>query len=517
MNGRSFRERGSRRENVKDLVSDLELLFLQAGVVDDEAQRTAFIGCFFEFPQALHRLSRTSSYSGAVAEALAWEGDMVRKEGEQLTSHLWPQQVDPLQGHRRQRTVRDPSYASASLERPGNPTPGGGTTALGLSPVHTRFAADPPAETAPISPVSPHDDVTFRDDDLLDPTDALVDDDRAQSGYTATRRSLSHTRQGAYPARSVETLHAYPASSTRAQPDHIRANDDYEHPRARSSLAAYPSPEALPIPLRRNHLLPPPLAPRTMTGYKTSCAGSRQRAGFPSFSTPPTAAAPLPDGAVEIDLQRPSTSTFSSSSPQMRTRTPPFVAEATSYRSSSSLLQSYHIDNDEGGDSVYDRFPYPTHPSPLQPSFSAYTTRPISANGAAMLANRFRTGTGRGKPPLSPSFGARRELEKEREGEVGKKKGGLKGRGTLLGALFEKAGVGMHGRRKSVQLPPSAAEKREEERRWVGGSSTLGRGEGMRSAQELPLSPGVDLGEGEFEIGRPPKRRAGLAGLGLPP
>lgn len=41
---RSFRERGRRREMVQELVDDLERLFLQAKIVEDEAKRRAFAG-----------------------------------------------------------------------------------------------------------------------------------------------------------------------------------------------------------------------------------------------------------------------------------------------------------------------------------------------------------------------------------------------------------------------------------------------------------------------------------------
>lgn len=42
---RGFRERGRRKEFISDLTGDLELLFLQAGIVDDEQKRRHFIGC----------------------------------------------------------------------------------------------------------------------------------------------------------------------------------------------------------------------------------------------------------------------------------------------------------------------------------------------------------------------------------------------------------------------------------------------------------------------------------------
>lgn len=44
LTARTFRERGKRREMVQDLIDDLERLFLQGKIVDDEAKRKAFVG-----------------------------------------------------------------------------------------------------------------------------------------------------------------------------------------------------------------------------------------------------------------------------------------------------------------------------------------------------------------------------------------------------------------------------------------------------------------------------------------
>ncbi|GAA5900018.1 hypothetical protein JCM6882_007026 [Rhodosporidiobolus microsporus] len=483
LNSRSFRERGSRRENVKDLISELELLFLQAGVVDDEAQRRAFIGCFFEFPRALHRLSRSSSYADACAKALEWEGEMVRKEREALTSHLRPAALS--QPHHQQRMQRDPSSTASAmngLERPVNPTPGGSSPAL--------------ARAAPPSPSSPNDDVYFRPDDLLDPTDALVEDKNAAEGYTAERRSslaLPRARE-LYPARSVETLHAYPSqsSSVRAQLDHER------QPRAHSSLAAYPSPDSLPA-----RLLPSLHHSATLHSaggaYKSSCAGTRHRSGLPSFDTPPSA-----PPRRSSSLHPPTTPDGS-----LRIHTPPFVTEATSFVSSAS------VEDGEGGGDPYAQFPYPSRPSPTPPSFqlhphNEYATRPISASSAGAWAQHLPLNgrgnlRGRSKPPVSPSakaHGAEGGAEKE---------GGPRRKGTLLGALFGKKGTG-HGRRRSVDWAASTGGGRSgeeggavEEGRWM---TSLGR------TATSPLGVGAELGQG-----RPPKRRAGLAlgGGGLPP
>lgn len=45
MSNRLFRERGKRREYIKDLVGDLELLLLRSGIVDDWEKRQNFIRC----------------------------------------------------------------------------------------------------------------------------------------------------------------------------------------------------------------------------------------------------------------------------------------------------------------------------------------------------------------------------------------------------------------------------------------------------------------------------------------
>ncbi|GAA5877427.1 hypothetical protein JCM8547_008796 [Rhodosporidiobolus lusitaniae] len=494
INSRAFRERGRRREDVKDLVSDLELLFLQAGVLDDEAMKRAFVGCFFEFPKALHRLSRTSSYSASIAAALEWEGQMIAKERETLTSHL----RSPYSSAQRRKAQRDPSSASTGPERPVNPTPGG-TTAPGLSPVQTRFAAHVPA---PASPVSPNDDVHFRDDDLLDPTDALVAPADGRNGFTAARNG-NLLRPSPYAARSVETLHALYPSSTRAEPDHAA-----HQPRAHSSLAAYPSPESQ-LPSR-------PLESRTVGangvgGYKSSCAGARNRGGFPSFSTPPAGTTAL-NGAGGGDnlLLRPSTS----SGPSNRALTPPFVTEATSFSSArSSLLTSPSsaADGEGGEEALYDRFPYPSRPSPSQANFSAYATRPISQASAGAFASRLGGLRGKGRPPLSPSAGARFgdvQVElgagegggEERKGKDKEKSGGgLARKGTkLVGALFRG-----HGRSKSL-LTGSA----DDEGKWIGGR----KGKGSYEPQPFPIPL-------DGEIGRPPKKRGApqAGGMGLPP
>ncbi|GAA5832845.1 hypothetical protein JCM11251_000502 [Rhodosporidiobolus azoricus] len=502
LNARSFRERGSRRENVKDLISELDLLFLQAGVVDDEAQRRVLVGCFFEFPRALHRLSRTSSYADACVKALEWEGEMVRKERENLTSHL---QSRPPAPPSRQDLGHDPSASTGHwLDRPTNPTPGGSS-----SPLVAR--RDDPSP-------SPHADVHFRPDDLLDATNALVADTNAAGGWVAERRSSLDlprheleraTEEEFYPARSVETLHAYTSTSsaTRRQPGEER--------RTRSSLAAYPSPDSLPA---RN--LPSLYQDHSSVAYRSSCAVNRQRSALPSFNTPLSSTFSRQNGRLEP----PATPTES-----LRIHTPPFVTEATSISTS-----------ENGGEDLLASFPYPSRPSPTHPSFalsphhnpastSAYVTQPISASTSSAWAKHLserRNGSLRGRPPLSPSAahaegngggadGRRREVvlrEEDRGGEEG-----VRRKGTLLGALFgKKLGGFGHGRRRSIDWAFSvdrrAGESEEGAREMEGkedwrlmGVGSVGRASGRGLAQ---------VG-GE---GRPPKKRGGLiGGGGVPP
>ncbi|BGP12867.1 hypothetical protein JCM10213_009305 [Rhodosporidiobolus nylandii] len=496
LNSRSFRERGRRREAVKDL-------------------RRVFIGCFFEFPQALHRLSREPSYSAAIAEALVWEGDM----------------------HSRQHTQRDPSSASTGValevERPVNPTPGGGTPANGLSPAQSRGQFPRSAAPSPRTPPPQKDDLTFRDDDLIDPTDALLARRAGEEGYVAARRaSLGGLYGGGdgvrqpYPARSVETLHAYPShgsSSVRFFSLNAAAGDGDRQPRVHSSLAAYPSPDSLP---RERKLAP--LASRNPAKYESSCAGTRHRAGFPNFSTPPDELLAPP-----LQLSRASTSSRGSGG---RAFTPPFVTEATSYRL--SYASATTGDGGEGQEArmgMYDSFPYPARRSPTDGSFSAYATRPISYGTAAGLAAHVAAGSGRegrsrgSKPPLSPSAWAQREAKDEAKDEARSEEGkkGSARRGTLLGSLFRRGGKGEkggkgHARSRSASFAP--VEEVEGEGQWVSSSAPFDFNSGSVGARRLPLGVGAELGalQGDREgrggsMGRPPKKRPALGLGGLPP
>ncbi|KAJ8296834.1 Metal homeostatis protein BSD2 [Rhodotorula toruloides] len=145
---RSFRERGRRREMVQDLVDDLERLFLQGKIVEDEAKRRAFVGCFLEFPGLVKRLAKKESFLSAVGEALVWEGEMVLKERRVRTESMnmvlgagWAAATSRGEGegaraadNAANRPVQDPDlrsspshlrpYASSSPDAPqGHPDP----------------------------------------------------------------------------------------------------------------------------------------------------------------------------------------------------------------------------------------------------------------------------------------------------------------------------------------------------------------------------------------------------------
>ncbi|GAA6059496.1 hypothetical protein JCM10212_002239 [Sporobolomyces blumeae] len=80
LNSRAFKDRSRRTETVQDLVTDLELLFLQAGGLDDSDKRTVLINAFFEFPTVKARLERTSKWAEAVELAFVWESQTVVTE-----------------------------------------------------------------------------------------------------------------------------------------------------------------------------------------------------------------------------------------------------------------------------------------------------------------------------------------------------------------------------------------------------------------------------------------------------
>ncbi|GAA6055560.1 hypothetical protein JCM3770_002488 [Rhodotorula araucariae] len=194
LNARTFREQGRRRECVKDLVNDVELLFLRAGVFEDEARRRVFTSCFFEFPHCLGRLSRTKSYATAVAEALSWESDMIRKERDTVASRVRSQSVASTAPTLPPSEWDDPG----SLEWPQDPAP--------------PSVSDVPVQMPPTPEDNPHQSLT--------------------AGAGRNRRTLSHI--GPHASRSNKTLNSAPRSAGR-EPE-----QDDEQPRAHSALDAYP-------------------------------------------------------------------------------------------------------------------------------------------------------------------------------------------------------------------------------------------------------------------------------------
>ncbi|GAA6036832.1 hypothetical protein JCM8097_006302 [Rhodosporidiobolus ruineniae] len=502
INARGFRERGQRRETIKDFVSELELLFQQAGLTEDEARKRAFVGCFFEFPQALHRLSRPRTYHDAVAEALSWEAEMVFKEREALTSHL---RVPPPPIS----VERPPSPPSPVVERPVNPTPGNG------SPVVTRFTVS--RSTAPSPDTPARDNLHFDDDDLLDPTDALVQN--GDKGYIAARRSsiaAFDEQRTPYPARSVETLHAYPTSSTtRAQLDHSS-----RQPRSRSSLAAYPSPESLGG--RQLPSLTGSAAKHGSEKYATSCAGPRKRSGLGTFDIPRRPPPALPFNSLQrLSPPVPSASPSSSLS---RAYTPPFVTEATSFRSSTTTTSTSPHEHD-ALDALYASFPYPSRPSPsaspTEERFRAYSTGPISPAAAEGFARRIKGSVGslrgRSKPPTSMSAayaaadgaGGGHQERREEKGETGRRKTLLAGLLRKIGAAGGGGGGGKGHRRWASVDAGLRLEKVAEEANWVRPRARPVTSFGRAGP---PVGVGTDL-----QLGRPPKKRAGLGAMGLPP
>ncbi|KAM0748737.1 hypothetical protein T439DRAFT_328000 [Meredithblackwellia eburnea MCA 4105] len=122
---RTFRMRGRRREFVKDLLNDIEPLFLAAGIIQSKDKRNSLIHCFFEFPRALTMLQRTTTYDEAVTEAFRWEAFMIQKEVEDAF-HLRhpdvPTRRDPPE------TSDPPTHLGESSAPPSTSSPGVGAT-----------------------------------------------------------------------------------------------------------------------------------------------------------------------------------------------------------------------------------------------------------------------------------------------------------------------------------------------------------------------------------------------------
>ncbi|SCV69755.1 BQ2448_1149 [Microbotryum intermedium] len=89
LDARTYRGKGKRSEFVMDLVQELEMLFFQAGIQDqDEAKRRAFIQCFNECVELKHRLEiSTTTYAEAIDLAMQWESTRVEFQSSDIPLH----------------------------------------------------------------------------------------------------------------------------------------------------------------------------------------------------------------------------------------------------------------------------------------------------------------------------------------------------------------------------------------------------------------------------------------------
>ncbi|GAA5922225.1 hypothetical protein JCM1841_000685 [Sporobolomyces salmonicolor] len=487
LNARSFRERGKRREHVRDLVGDIEMLFLQAGVVDDEARRRAYVGAFFEFPNLLARLARTTTFNQAVEQSLIWEAEMVARERESLTAHLRPRSSRVTgQGRTKSRAdtmhpQNDPTQASsvppADLDRPPYPTPADAQG--GLSPVQSRF-------TRPPSPLHDHHHDHDHDHDSVDAYDLR----------NPSRRSIAsfgpHLPHPPIPV-SVSQL-----DLRRDRPSsHLPV-----HPRSQSALD-----------YAQNHS-------HERSGYTTTCPGPRTRSGFPSFD---------PNELLIEHLHSRQSSFFDESGLARRTSTPAFVTEATTF------------DRGGGGREASDEYDramehYPSRPSStlgsdvLKDPSSPRPSKPKPSHRARLLplrklakpppaasaaASRVRPAPA---PPVSPrptSPRAHSNINPAASPTVGRP-------ASILGNLFRRAdkdkdkGKDTKSRRASSNpsqrlLTPESDDRDHE--RWI-------REVGAPSPSSTGLFPAPEEEGGQEEeglvLGRLPKHRGGAL-RGLPP
>ncbi|GAA5873460.1 hypothetical protein JCM1840_007388 [Sporobolomyces johnsonii] len=478
LNSRSFRERGKRREHVKDLVGDVEMLLLQAGVEDDEARRRAYVGAFFEFPHLLARLARTTTYTQAVEQSLIWEAEMVARERESLTAHLRPRSSQaPGRGRSKSRAdnmhpQNDPTQASsvppADLDRPANPTPAGAHG--GLSPVQSRF-------TRPPSPPDDHDhdhDHDHDPNDVYDPRDS-------------SRHSISHFR---------------PHSSRPAIPVSV-SQLDLRQDRPSSQLPIHPRSQSA-LDYAQNHS-------HERSGYTTTCPGPRSRSGFPSFFEPG-------ESLVE-HLHSRQSSSFDEAALARRTSTPAFVTEATTFARGG-------VGGEGEGEDEYERAfeHYPSRPSsalesylpqdfsPLRPS------KPNPPHRARLLPLRKLA-----KPPPAASASASashqaRPATAPSRSQSNNNHSTLGRPASILGNLFRRSDKDKDkkGRRASSHTPQLLLTPESEDRdheRWISG-----REAGAPSPSSTILFPATEEEgeEGPTALGRLPKHRGGAL-RGLPP
>ncbi|GAA5850570.1 hypothetical protein JCM9279_007547 [Rhodotorula babjevae] len=415
LNSRSFRERGRRDEAVKDLVNDLDLLFSQAGLDDDEARMRIFLGSFFEFPYLVNRLSRSTTYSDAISEALSWEADMIRKERDALAARVRL----PSTAH----LVRPPRPATAAddplFDIPRHPA------RSDVSAMHTAGQERPPT----------------RRDETAQLSHSRTRPERERE-HADDRSASSHERPR--PSRSTETLNN---SLRSAERDTVRESA-HDPPRARSSLAHYPGA------VEHDALAIHPRPPRHRPTLPASFVAASYGAGS-TLAVPP---------------QRPSFSTA-------RSVTPPFVTEATSFRSSYTSA----ADGDDGGAgrvALYEAFPYPAREGPSALGGGAQQrAQPSWGVGEALW---------RSASPLA-GRSQRHELPAPQRSGEERDEGKTLGKASRLARLFKRS---LHGHARGRSIGSVAELSRLDE-------------EGLRAAQ----------------VGRPAKPRGKVVreGLQLPP
>ncbi|KPV78561.1 uncharacterized protein RHOBADRAFT_41106 [Rhodotorula graminis WP1] len=417
LNARSFRERGRRREGVKDLVNDLDLLFLQAGVVDDESRMRVLIGTFFEFPHAVARLSRSSSYGAAVTEALSWEADMIRKERDALAARV----CAPHLVHLVPRPTTAPD--DPSLDRPRHPT---------------RPTCPPVRAHAP-EPAWPHlDDEARRQGEAT----------RLERGPPLDERDHATSLGRPRPSRSTETLNI----SLRSVECGTVRESSHDAPRAQSSLSRYSDGG-------HDALFRPSLPPR------------HRPEPPPSFN----ATSPGGGATLAVPPQRPSFSTA-------RSVTPPFVTEATSFRSSFTSAGEGEGDG-AGRVALYEAFPYPARASPGEARVRAALEERVQRAPAWGVGEALW----RAASP-TPGRSERHGLASQQRSGDERDEGRTLGQASRLAKLFKRSLHGRgHGRGRSIGSAAELSRLDEEGREAVQiGRPAKPRGKVVREGLQLP-------------------------------
>ncbi|ORY87469.1 hypothetical protein BCR35DRAFT_39353 [Leucosporidium creatinivorum] len=215
---RGFRERGRRNEFISDLVSDLELLFARAGIEEDEEKRRAFVRCFLEFPKAMRRFSATPSWTGVIAEAVAWETAMVAREREGAALRYGSALLDTSH-----RPGPEPNHLSSPSPELGDPS----------SSVHyERFPPPPPQQARPTT--SP----TFYRSPPSAPSTVpeTAEPDQHLRPNHPSPRFLLHEGQPSFDSlNSTRSLSHFQAQADHGHQDYLDETDA-RHPRSHSAL-----------------------------------------------------------------------------------------------------------------------------------------------------------------------------------------------------------------------------------------------------------------------------------------